>query len=883
MTANEIRQRFIDFYLAKDHRFVQSAPLVPHDDPTLLFTSAGMVQFKQYYAGAVPLPFRRAVSVQKCLRVNDIEDVGHTPRHDTFFEMLGHFSFGDYFKREAILWNWELFTRVLGLDPARLSASVFEQDDEAYAIWRDEIGLPPERIVRLGAKDNFWGPAGETGACGPCSELYIDLGPEVDPEQPNARPGDDTNRFVEVGNFVFPQFDRQKDGSDRPLANRGIDTGIGLERLAMAVQGKTTIFHTDLFMPIIEEAARLCAVPYVGHESALHIISDHARALTFAVSEGVLPSNEGRGYVIRRLIRRAAVQAYDLGLREPMLHRLVDTVVAMMGTTYPEVAEGRERTVLALRNEEERFGETLAQALGRLEAVLADVRGQGLDRVPGGEAFLLYDTYGLPFELVEDLASSHGLGVDRAGFERCLTEQKERSRAAASFTAVADALDWQSVSSGGPVEFVGYDETAAHARVLRYANDGEAPERAWVVLNRTPFYGASGGQVGDTGTLTSGSVTLRVLDAQRADTEVRHLVAIDAQGRAALARPEREWQAEIDRERRDHIRRHHTATHLLQAALRRVLGKHVAQAGSLVGPDRLRFDFTHFAALTPTERDTVEQIANAAIVADIPVEIEYSTHAEAVRDGVTALFGEKYDLGRVRRVRVAGVSEELCGGTHVSATGEIGSLLILEEVAVAAGTRRIEAVCGLAALAAVQKLRQDVGQLRRLLGTTLEGAPGKVEQLLAEGARLRKELARVRRGEGATQLDTLLDQAQSVGARRYLVGEVAAESAAPASRERRRAARREGRREDDAARDRNRRRCAGRCATGRPLAAAGGRRGGRKRRRQAAHGARRRARREQAHGGAGRGAAGAPRGARAHIAQWENDEDPGHRSGGAVG
>ncbi|MBM3317613.1 MAG: alanine--tRNA ligase [Candidatus Eisenbacteria bacterium] len=776
MTANEIRRRFVEFYLARDHKLVPSAPLVPQGDPTLLFTSAGMVQFKQYYSGAAALPFRRAVSVQKCLRVTDIEDVGRTPRHDTFFEMLGHFSFGDYFKREAIAWNWEFFTGVLGLAPERLTASVFQEDDEAYEIWRRSIGLPPERIVRLGAKDNFWGPAGDTGACGPCSELYFDLGPELDPN-PDARPGDETNRFVEVGNFVFPQFDRQKDGTDLPLKNRGIDTGIGLERLAMVCQGQTTIFRTDLFWPLIAEAGRLCQVDYAGHEVALHIIADHARALTFALGEGILPANEGRGYVIRRLIRRAAVQAYQLGRREPLLHRLVDPVVAMMRETYPEVEEGRERAALALRAEEERFGETLAQAMGRFDGLLAELGRAGATEVPGPEAFLLHDTYGMPIELVAELAAGRGWAVDRAGFERCLAQQKERSRAAASFSAAGEALAWQRVGGEAHSEFVGYDSESAPASVVRFAPAAGEPARAWVVLDRTPFYGASGGQVGDTGLLRSGGTVLEVLDAQRADAEIRHLVGLETPGAAdLLGEAGRAWEAEIDRDRRAQIRRHHTATHLLHAALRRVLGRHVAQAGSLVSPERLRFDFTHFSALTPEEREEVERGVNEAVVADHPVEIRFSTRDEALADGAVALFGEKYDADRVRRVRVAGVSEELCGGTHVSRTGEIGLLLILEEGAVAAGTRRIEAVCGPAALAVLQGMRRDVGHLRRLLGTTLEGAPEKVEQLLAEGARLRKELARARSGEGAGRLDELLAGAEAHGGRRAVVGEVAADS-----------------------------------------------------------------------------------------------------------
>jgi len=773
MTSSEVRRAFVEFWVARDHRLVQSASLVPHDDPTLLFTSAGMVQFKKYYSGAVPLPFRRAVSVQKCLRVTDIEDVGRTPRHDTFFEMLGHFSFGDYFKREAIAWNWEFFTRVLGLDPKRLTASVFEQDDEAYEIWRRVIGLPEQRIVRLGAKDNFWGPAGGTGACGPCSELYFDLGRELDP-RPDVRAGDETDRFVEVGNFVFPQFDRQPDGSDRPLLNRGIDTGIGLERLVMVVQGKTSIFQTDLFWPLVEEAARACHQPYAGHEVALHIIADHARALTFALGEGVLPSNEGRGYVIRRLIRRAAVQGYNLGVREPFLHRLVGCVVTQMREAYPEVEEGRERAVLALRGEEERFDETLEQAIAKLDGVLAEVVGGGGREVPGEAAFVLYDTYGLPLEVIVDMARGRGLTVDHEGFERSMTEQKERSRASASFQSKLDALEWRSVRGEGATEFRGYDEETTPARVARWAPLPEG--EALVVLDRTPFYGEAGGQVGDIGVLRCGDLVLDVLDTLREGAEIRHRVRLVPGVAERLSQPDAAWEASVDHERRASIRRHHTATHLLQGALRRVLGRHVAQAGSRVAPERLRFDFTHFAALTPEERQEVERIVNQEIVQNTPVEIRHSTYDEAVREGVTALFGEKYEAERVRRVRIGEFSEELCGGTHAAATGEIGSLLILEESAVAAGTRRIEAVCGLAALRQVQGMREGLGALRRLLGTTLEEAPVKVQHLLDETARLKKELTRARQGEGQAELDRLLSGAEALGDVRVLVGTIQADS-----------------------------------------------------------------------------------------------------------
>ncbi len=795
MKADQVRQAFLDFYRSKDHQFVKSAPLVPHDDPTLLFTSAGMVQFKRYFAGTVPVPFRRAVSVQKCLRVTDIDDVGRTPRHDTFFEMLGHFSFGDYFKREAIAWNWELFTRVYGIDPALLTASVYEADDEAYAIWRTEIGLPPEKIVRLGAKDNFWGPAGGTGACGPCSEIYYDLGPEVDADRPDVKPGDDCNRFVEVGNFVFPQFDRQADGTDLPLKNRGIDTGIGLERTCMVLQGKKSIFHTDLFWPLVEEAARVCGRPYAGHEVPLHIIADHVRALTFALGEGILPSNEGRGYVIRRLIRRAAVQGRTLGVAKPFLYAFVDHVVAMMRATYPEVEEGRKRAALNLKNEEERFHATLEQSVGRLQAVIDRTRRDGRGEIAGEDAFVLYDTHGLPLDLIRDMALGQGLAVDQDGFERCMAEQKERSRASASFQQESEALAWTEVSPGPDSEFLGYETTRVEgARVRRVTGTGSGDEPLLVVLDRTPCYGESGGQVGDTGTLACGDLTLAVTGAVRRGPEIRHVVGLPAHSgegaagpaaeteswraaKARLADPQARWTVRVDGERRDAIRRHHTATHLLQAALRRVLGDHVAQAGSLVAPERLRFDYSHTAALSPREREEVERFVNAAIQRDIPVEVTYSTYDEAVAAGVTALFGEKYEAERVRRVRVPGVSEELCGGTHVGETGEIGSLLIVAESAVAAGTRRVEAVCGQPALAEVQQMRARLDDLRRALGTSVDELPQKVADLVREASALRRDLAKARSGEGVSRLDELLKRAEPVGRYRYLVGEVSAANA----------------------------------------------------------------------------------------------------------
>ncbi len=766
----EIRAKFVEFWAAKDHRIVKSAPLVPKEDPTLLFTSAGMVQFKKYYASREPLEFRRAVSVQKCLRATDIESVGHTPRHCTFFEMLGHFSFGDYFKREAILWNWEFFTKVLPLPEEKLRPSVFEEDPEALAIWRDEVGFPDEKIARLGRKDNFWGPAGDTGACGPSSELYFDLGAELGCGRPGCGPGCDCDRWIEVGNFVFPQFDRQKDGSDLPLANRGIDTGIGLERLTMVIQGKKTIFESDLFAPIVEAIRSSGAAPYEGeHKPSYHVIADHARAITFALTEGILPSNEGRGYLIRRLLRRAAVQGHRLGLREPFLHRLADTVVATMGNSYPELVEAAPAVRSALRQEEERFESTLEQGLARFEEI-AGRHGSG-KRLGGAELFLLYDTYGFPPDLTQVLAQERGLDVDLDGFEREMEKQRERSRASATFyKKKGEKLDWTVVSDGPHSSFIGYDFIEAETTLRRFAPIPEAAGEFWLVVETTPFYAESGGQVGDVGTITGNGFAGRIVDALRVDKEIRHRLRLESGAIQAG-----DVHLLVNREARNATRRNHTATHLLQAALRARLGKHVTQAGSLVAPDRLRFDFTHGAALSEEDIEAVETEVNAQILADSEVGVRFSSYEAAIRDGVMALFGEKYEE-TVRRIVVPGYSEELCGGTHVSRTGEIGAFVILSEGGIAAGVRRIEAITGTGAIAVWQRERRIVHILRGRLQGTLEDLPARVERLMEEAQKLRKEIRELRKGGHGEERADLFSGVLDLPKGRLLVAETEMES-----------------------------------------------------------------------------------------------------------
>jgi alanyl-tRNA synthetase len=767
--SREVRSQFTEFWKSREHRVIKSAPLVPKDDPTLLFTSAGMVQFKKYYSSREPLEFRRATTVQKCLRASDLEEVGFTPRHCTFFEMLGHFSFGDYFKREAIVWNWEFFTKILGLPVDLLRPSVFEEDEEAYAIWRDDVGIRPEWIFRLGRKDNFWGPAGDTGACGPSSELYFDLGLDLGCGREGCGPGCDCNRWIEVGNFVFPQFDRQPDGSDLPLPNRGIDTGIGLERLTTVLAGRKTIFESDLFVPLIDNLLTLGAAPYEGdRRSAHHIIADHTRALTFALTEGILPSNEGRGYLIRRLLRRAAVQGHRLGLREPFLHRLMETVVAEMGPVYPELKEAKETVRVTLQAEEERFESTLEQGLARFEEIAARQEGKA---IAGRDLFLLYDTYGFPPDLTAVLAHERGLSIDAEGFEREMGQQRERSRASATFyKGQSESLEWVVLSEGAHSRFVGYETLDVETAVRRAAPIPGEEGEWWVVVEETPFYAESGGQVGDVGSITVAGLAGRILDTVRAGDETRHRVSLESG-----TWPAGPVRIAVDAVARDATRRNHTATHLLHAALRLHLGKHVTQAGSLVGPARLRFDFTHTGAMTEAEVERVERAVNDEIMRDSGVEVRVSSYDEAIRDGVTALFGEKYE-DQVRRIKVPGFSEELCGGTHVSRTGQIGSFVILSEAGIAAGVRRIEALTGSGAVGVRLHEKRLLESLRRQLQATPDELPVRLQGLLDENQKLKKEIAQLRTRGATDELADVLSAARKHPGGRLLVGELTVET-----------------------------------------------------------------------------------------------------------
>ncbi|MBU1702373.1 MAG: alanine--tRNA ligase [Candidatus Eisenbacteria bacterium] len=770
MTAADIRRIFLEFYKERDHRFCKSAPLLPQGDPTLLFTSAGMVPFKSMWVTANP-EYRRAVSVQKCLRATDLEDVGRTPRHCTFFEMLGHFSFGDYFKREAISWNWELFRNVYGIPEERMRVSVFNDDDEAFAIWRDEIGLPEDWIFRLGEEHNFWGPAGDTGPCGPSSEVYYDLGPSFECSNPNCGPGCDCDRWVEIGNFVFPQFDKQPDGSLAPLLNRGIDTGIGLERVVMVLQGQQTIFATDLFQPVIRRLEEFVQKPYAGHASSMNIVADHVRALTFAFAEGIMPSNEGRGYVLRRILRRAALQGHLMGLREPFLHRLAETVTEVMSPAYPELVEALPRVSMALKGEEERFTETLEAGLNRFERLAQTVRDSESKRLAGKDAFLLYDTYGFPLDLVREMAAEQGLEVDEEGFTRQMERQKEKSRSASTFQkSDGESLEWTEYSKGESSRFVGNESLEIETRVRRIAPVPDKPGEYWVVLEETPFYPESGGQVGDIGILFNDGLESEVLETQKRSGEILHRVKLSRGGWN-----DKPVRASVSASNRISTARNHTATHLLHAALREVLGTHVTQAGSLVSPARLRFDFTHYGPVEPEPLAAVEQWINDRILQAIPVNIHWSDYDAAIEAGVMALFGEKYE-DRVRRVEIGEASRELCGGTHVRNTAEIGQCILLEEGTISAGIRRIEAVTGEQAFLVRREMQETMRHLRRSLQVPQNEIAPKVDQLFAEIAKLRKDVRNALEQRPSSNLEDLIKNAESIGGRKFVVGQTEAAS-----------------------------------------------------------------------------------------------------------
>jgi alanyl-tRNA synthetase len=694
VNSAEIRESFLSFFESKGCKRQPSSSLIP-DDPSLLLTTAGMVQFKPVFLGAKNLGFTRATSVQKCVRTTDIDIIGTTGRHHSFFEMLGNFSFGDYFKSEAAAWAWEYSTAVLGLDPERIWISIYEDDDEAEAIWVDEVGVSAERIVRMGAKDNFWS-AGPTGPCGPCSELYYDQGAELGCDRPDCGVGCDCDRYVEYWNLVFMQYDRAEDGTLTPLPKQNIDTGMGLERIAAILQGVRSNFETDVLRDLISLAEQITSASYGADErvsTSLRILADHARAVTFLIADGVLPSNEGRGYVLRRLLRRAVRHGRLLGVEDPFLTGMVSRVIELMGDAYPEIVEHKQLIEQIVSSEEDRFGATLRQGITFLEAELSGFTPGGV--LDGRTAFTLHDTYGFPFELTAEIAAEQGVSVDMETFSAEMEAQRDRARAAVkddSWSAYGGAIS-QLAKSGGATDFLGYDHDEADGVVLAILREGapvgtlSAGDVAEVVLDATPFYGEQGGQVGDVGVLDGPSGRFVVEGTRIVEGVIAHVGKLES-GTMADGETVR---AAIDVMRRERIRRNHTATHLLHWALRLLLGGHAKQAGSYVAPERLRFDFTHFEAMTREQLDKVERLVNAKIFENHPVRAYETSIASAKESGVTALFGEKYG-DFVRVLEVGNFSKELCGGTHAGTTGEIGFLKITGESSVGANLRRIEAM-----------------------------------------------------------------------------------------------------------------------------------------------------------------------------------------------
>ncbi len=770
MESREVRKSFLEYFRSRGHEIVKSSSLVPQDDPTLLFTNAGMVQFKSVFLGHEQRPYKRATSCQKCMRAggkhSDLENVGHTARHHTFFEMLGNFSFGDYFKKEAIQFAWELLTEWYRLPKDRLWVSVYEEDTQAESLWKELTDVDPARIVRLGAKDNFW-QMGDTGPCGPCSEIIIDQGQEVGCGRDDCNIECDCDRYLELWNLVFMQYNRDESGKLTPLPKPSIDTGMGLERITAVLQGKHNNFDTDLFQPIIEEISTLSGIPYgkAPHSDAsMRVIADHIRAITFLLSEGLIPSNEGRGYVLRRVIRRAARHARLLNLPAPTLHRFIEPVISVMGDIYPEIIDERDRTEKLLKIEEERFVRTIETGMNILDEILTRLKEEGSDVIPGDELFRLYDTYGFPIDLARDIANDEGYRIDEEGFHRRLQEQKQKARTGAGMQQQEEktTLYREIVSRHGETLFRGYETLKEEAEVLEIISNGRFTDElgegqeGMIVLDRTPFYGESGGQVGDTGVIHSEGAHLIVTDTKKPFQGLHiHIVKVK---RGTIRRGER-VTAMVDEERRLSIMRNHTATHLLHKALRMVLGEHVKQSGSLVAPDRLRFDFTHYTATTPEEIDEIEEVVNTKILEDLPVKTEVMGIDDAIRSGAVALFDEKYGE-KVRVVSAGGFSRELCGGTHCSATGQIGSFVILSESSVASGIRRIEALTGMNAFRYLKEQKRSIEMIKNILKT--DRPVERTERLIRELKEKEKEIERLKTGASTDVISEAIRKAREL-------------------------------------------------------------------------------------------------------------------------
>ncbi len=762
MKSSEIRQKFLEFFESHGHVIVPSSSLVPGNDPTLLFTNAGMVQFKDVFLGQDKRPYVRAASAQRCVRAggkhNDLENVGYTARHHTFFEMLGNFSFGDYFKRNAILFAWEFLTNSLGIPENKLWATVYAEDDEAADIWLNEVEITPSRLIRIATSDNFW-QMGDTGPCGPCSEIFYDHGPEVAGGPPGSENAED-DRYIEIWNLVFMQYNRDTSGKLHPLPKPSVDTGMGLERIAAVMQHVHSNYEIDLFRDLIEAAARVTNTRDLSSNS-LKVIADHIRACAFLITDGIIPGNEGRGYVLRRIIRRAIRHGYRLEQKQPFFHLLVNDLVNVMGQAYPELMAARQHVAAVIRQEEERFAETLENGMQVLEAALH----QEKHTLAGDIVFRLYDTFGFPVDLTADIARERGIGIDLAGFETCMTQQRERARTSGKFSMQA-GLEY----TGLPTEFHGYDTLQQEAQILALYKQGsrvdfiEAGEEAVIVLDHTPFYAESGGQVGDSGELLTSNGTFAVEDTQKIQASVFGHKGLLRSGRMAVGD---KVMAKVDPVARANTAYNHSATHLLHAALRQVLGKHVTQKGSLVDATRLRFDFSHSGPMQADEIRAVENLVNAQIRQNHEVATQVTGYEEAIKQGAMALFGEKYD-DKVRVVTMGDFSTELCGGTHVAHSGDIGFFRIVAESGVAAGIRRVEALTGEAALAYTQQQEQQLLEIARTLKAAPHEVTLKLSQILDNVRRMEREIAGLQSKLAGLQGISLAEQAQEIKGVRVL-------------------------------------------------------------------------------------------------------------------
>ncbi len=780
MTGNEIRKKFLDYFKKHNHQIVRSSSLVPSDDPTLLFVNAGMVQFKRCFLGEEKRSYVRAATSQKCVRAggkhNDLENVGYTARHHTFFEMLGNFSFGDYFKERAIDFGWDLLTNGYGLKEEDLWISIYLDDDEAHELWNKNIGVPEDRILRFGEADNFWA-MGDTGPCGPCSEIHMDRGKEYGCDRPDCAVGCECDRFLEIWNLVFMQFNREASGKMDPLPKPSIDTGMGLERLVALIQDVPTNYDTDLIRPVmkkVEELAETSLGTSAEADVAMKVIADHSRAAAFLIGDGILPSNEGRGYVLRRIMRRAIRYGRNIGLNRPFLHETARVVFDIMKSEYPDLSEGAAFITNVIKNEEVRFSETLDYGLKILNDGLADLKAKGQTQVPGALIFKLYDTYGFPVDIVQDVIRDEDLALDMDGYNQAMEEQRAKSKSVAAFTEISAA--YKNLAAAGVMpEFVGYDTTTCDAAVLLLVQGGqEVPEagsgqQIEVVTESTPFYGEAGGQVGDTGRIIGPDFEMLVSDTLKDPTGLIIHKGEIVSGKITKGDV---VTLAVDRNQRSSTERNHTATHLLHFALRKVLGDHVKQSGSLVAPDRFRFDFTHFSQTSFEELAEIETIVNQRIRENIPVETVEMDAEEAFKTDATALFEEKYG-DRVRMVSLDDFSKELCGGTHTGQTGDIGLFKIIEESSVAAGIRRIEALTGGAALVHIQKTEKILGDTARLLKERPEAIPQRIDKILFNQKALEKEVDRLKTQIASEEVDDIEADVKSMNGIKLLVKKVA--------------------------------------------------------------------------------------------------------------